>query len=196
MKVLKTIGFWLVQCTWGFVMTFIGALVICGLMICGKKPKHIGPVVYIEVGSNWGGLELGGFFICHKGPVFHTIYHECGHTIQNMIWGPLYPFVIGMPSIARYWLRNFKTHLTKSLFNLVYLICALAITTGLACFCHYVIDVKALVIICEIFRIYFLLISIWFSSYEIHKYDKGYVDYDDAWFEGQASKLGYKYFAK
>ena len=80
--------------------------------------------------------------------------------------------------------------------NLYYLLITLAATTGFACIAHFVFDSRWLVIFCEVLRIYFLLISIWLSAFEIKKYDKGYVDYDAIWFEGQATKLGYKFFNK
>lgn len=197
MKVLKTIGFWFVQCTWGFIMTFIGALVTLGLIIAGKKPKRIGPEIYTEVGKNWGGLELGGFFICNKNAGNKTKYHECGHAIQNLIWGPLFPFIIAIPSATRYWLRKCNTRMKKSLFNLFYLLISLVVTTlGAILFSHYVIGIKAIVIIFEALRIYFLLVSIWMSTIEIPKYDKGPIPYDAIWFEGQATKWGEKIFKK
>ena len=36
--------------------------------------------------------------------------HECGHGIQNCIWGPLMIFVVCIPSATRYWYREFKYH--------------------------------------------------------------------------------------
>ena len=196
MKVLKTIGFWFVQCTWGFIMTFIGAIAVLSLMIAGKKPHHIGPVVYIQVGKSWGGVELGGFFLCSENSPKSTMYHECGHTLQNMILGPLFPFIVAIPSATRYWLREFNTHLGKSIFNLIYLICALILTTGLACITGLWLHIKWLTIVIESLRLYFLTISIWLSAIEIKRYDKGYVDYDSIWFEGQATKWGNKVFNK
>ena len=159
MKTLKTIGFWFIQCTWGIIMTLIGAIATFALILAGKKPKHIGPVVYTEVGQGWGGVELGGFFICSKGSSNHTKLHECGHSLQNMILGPLFPFVVAIPSATRYWLRNFSTHLGKSLFNLCYLLAALVITTGFAILFGPVIDgFKWLTIVFEVLRLYFLLV--------------------------------------
>ena len=196
MKTLKTIGFWFIQCTWGFIMTFIGAITTLVLIIAGYKPKHIGPVVYIEVGKNWGGFSMGGFFICDTDSDIHTKMHECGHGIQNMIFGPLLPFIVVIPSALRYWLRNFRTHLGKSLFNLFYLIITILITTlGAIVFGPLVDGFKWLTIVFEVLRLYFLLVSIWLSAIEIPKYDKGYVDYDSVWFEGQATNLGEKYFS-
>lgn len=198
MRTLKTIGFWFVQCTWGCIMTLIGAIVTLGLIIFAKaKPYHIGPVVYTKFGHNWGGVELGGFFVCCHESAEHTKLHESGHSLQNMIWGPLTPFVVCIPSATRYWLREFDGHLKKSLFNLFYLLSALALTTLLAVLFGPVIPgLKWLTILCEVLRIYFLLVSIWMSTIEIPKYDKGYVPYDSIWFEGQATRWGEKVFSK
>ena len=33
--------------------------------------------------------------------------HEYGHGIQNLWWGPLFLFVIAIPSAIRYWWRIF-----------------------------------------------------------------------------------------
>ena len=121
MKVLKAIGFWFVQCTWGAVMTVIGAVVALCLLITGHKPKTLGPNIYFEVGQNWGGVNLGPFFVCASDTYYTTKLHECGHAVQNMIFGPLFPFLIAIPSALRYWLRKNPTHLKKSLFNLCYL---------------------------------------------------------------------------
>ena len=197
MKVLKTIGFWFVQCTWGFIMTMIGAIVALILIVSGNKPQHIGSVVYIETGLGWGGITLGGFLFCSRDAGDSIKYHETGHTIQNMIWGPLFPFVIGFPSFIRCWIRNRTTHLGKSVFNLAYFIISLIITTGGAILFGPIIDgFKWLTIIFEALRLYFLLISIWLSALEIPKYDHGYVDYDSIWFEGQATRLGIKIYKK
>ena len=32
--------------------------------------------------------------------------HEFGHTFQNCLLGPLFPFVVAIPSATRYWLRE------------------------------------------------------------------------------------------
>lgn len=195
-KVLSYIVYWLIQCTWGLIMTLIGAVVALALLITGHKPKHLGPTIYFEVGENWGGLELGGFFLCCKNSSMETKYHECGHGLQNLIWGPLMPFIICIPSAARYWLRTMPTRMKKSLFNLFFLLGSLVITTGLACFTGGLFHWHWATIIIEVFRIYFALVSIWLTLFEIPKYDKGYVDYDSIWFEGQATKWGKEKYEK
>ena len=189
-KILSYTVFWLLQCTWGFIMTFIGAIVSLVLIIAGHKPKHIGPNVYFEIGENWGGFEMGPFFLCDKGSGDYTKFHECGHGIQNIILGPLFPFLVTIPSATRYWLRTMPTHIKKVIFAICYLIATVALTTLLAWIMTFT-GIKALVIIAEVLRLYFLLVVIWMELIEIPRYERNeYVPYDSIWFEGQATKWG------
>lgn len=134
---MKKILYWIVSLTWGGLMTFIGLIIAFVLLLTGHKPYKFGYTFYFKVGKSWGGLELGGLFITDSTPSLHTLCHEHGHGFQNLWWGPLFPFVIGIPSAIRYWYREIKYH------------------------------------------------------------RKGKVPpttYDSMWFEGQASRLGEKYF--
>lgn len=99
--------FWLISLTWGCIMTFIGAVVALVLLITGHKPHRCGPNIYFIVGKSWGGVELGAFFLVCENAGKSTVCHECGHGIQNCIWGPLMPFVVCIPSAARYWYREY-----------------------------------------------------------------------------------------
>lgn len=194
MKVLKNIIFWFLQCTWGSIMTLIGAAAALMLMIAGKKPKRLHQNIYFEIREDWGAIDLGPFFLCGKKSYYILKQHECGHSIQNIIFGPLFPFLIAIPSALRFLLRKFKSHLTKSLFNLLYFCISIIFTTGLACISGLIFHIKWLTIVFECFRLYFISLSIWLSAFEISKYDKKQVEYDAIWFEGLATKLGRKYF--
>lgn len=124
--------FYLLQYTWGLLINAIGLIISLVLLISGHKPHKFGNNYYFTVGKNWGGLELGVCFLCGElNQTHHLKCHESGHGIQNIIWGPLFPFVISIPSAIRYWYR--RTHVCKTA-------------------------------------------------------------YDDIWFEGQATKLGEKYY--
>jgi hypothetical protein len=105
------------------------------LIARGKKLKKWGYSYYIEVGKNWGGLELGMFFLTCENPSDSLKCHEFGHGIQNCYFGWTMPFVVSIPSAIRYWYRTIRSSLGHE--------------------------------------------------------NKG--NYDDAWFEGQASELG-KYY--
>ena len=103
---MKKFFYWLLSLTWGLPMTLIGFIVSLVLLITGHKPHRFGYTFYFKVGKNWGGLELGALFITDANPSKHTLYHEHGHGFQNLWWGPLFPFVIGIPSAIRYWYRE------------------------------------------------------------------------------------------
>ena len=195
-KKILYVGYWMLQCTWGIIMTLIGAAVALILLMTGHKPQTMGPNVFFKVGSHWGGINLGPFFFCCEDSDDQVLYHEAGHGLQNLIWGPLMPFVISIPSAFRYWLRKMSTRLKKSLFNLFFLLAALILTTGLACLFGLVFSIKWLTIVFELLRMYFLLLSIWATTTEIPKYDRQYVEYDSIWFEGQATNWGTKIYEK
>lgn len=105
-RTIQYIIYWLISLTWGCLMTTVGLLVALGCLITGHKPRTLGPNIYFKVGHNWGGVEFGPIFVVSKDANLHTILHEAGHGIQNLIWGPLMPFVISIPSAIRYWYRE------------------------------------------------------------------------------------------
>lgn len=108
MKKIVYILYWFWSLTWGILISLIGFFAACGLTISGHKPKHFGPNVCFTVGKNWGGVNFGPFFITSEDDFEYVKYHESGHGLQNLIWGPLFPFVIAIPSAIRYWYRELK----------------------------------------------------------------------------------------
>ena len=95
--------FYILSWTWGIIMSLVGAAGAFIMTILGYAPfKHGGSIVY-RVGHNWGGVSLGMFsFVCEEAQE-HTLNHEFGHAIQNCLYGPLFPFIVAIPSFARYW---------------------------------------------------------------------------------------------
>lgn len=110
-KILFGILYWIWQLTWGALMTIPGLLItgFC-IVFLGGTPRKNGFSYIVEIGGNWGGLELGAVALC--GNYYGTSYwdeirfHEGGHNFQNLWWGPLMPFVIGIPSGCRYWYQR------------------------------------------------------------------------------------------
>lgn len=139
MKILKTILFYLISFTWGLPMTLVGVICSLALLVTGHKPKMFHCFIYFEVGEGWGGFEAGCFFFCSKNSSLHLKQHESGHGIQNLMFGVFMPFIVSIPSCARYWYRE------------------------------------------------------WLVRSGRKKYGE-LPEYDSAWFEGMASKLGEKYF--
>ena len=101
--------FYVLSLTWGLPMTLIGAVCALFLILTNHKPKRHGGCIYFSVCENWGGLELGLFFIVDKNESEHTKNHEFGHAIQNCKYGFLMPFIVCIPSAIRYHYRNWRT---------------------------------------------------------------------------------------
>ena len=109
---LKKWMFYLLSFTWGITMTTIGCLTSLVLLIAGYKPKRNQYGWYFEIGTGWGGCELGCMCIVNKNPSQHTLNHEFGHAIQNCYFGPFMIF-ISLASAARYWYREYLTRIKK-----------------------------------------------------------------------------------
>lgn len=105
--------FYLLNLTWGLPLTFAGCLVALVLRATGRKPKRFGYCWYYEIGGNWGGLNLGIFFLTGENPTEHIKSHEHGHAFQNCYLGFLMPFVVCLPSAIRYWYREYLHRVKK-----------------------------------------------------------------------------------
>lgn len=193
MKVLKSILYYLVSYTWGVIMTLIGSLVALFLLITGHKPHHFYQNIYFRIGRNWGGINFGPFFIIDNTEGLSTKQHESGHGIQNICLGPLMPFIIGIPSLIRYYLIDRSTITSKKKFSACIL--GIFILIGIMILClGILLNNIALCIISDAILIYGLIIFIWLMCKEIPQYENGAPDYLDIWFEGNASNLGEKYY--
>ena len=122
-KILFCIMFWVVSLTWGIIMTSIGLIATGSLNLVKliaklfkkdlKIKTHInGCSLITEVGGNWGGVELGAVALCgnysKSSPSWfdHTRKHEFGHAVQHLIFGPLFIFIVAIPSATRYWYQR------------------------------------------------------------------------------------------
>ena len=197
-RAFKTAGYWLVSLTWGGVMTWTGAFIALAMLLSGHAPKKLGPNVYFEAGYGWGGMEYGAFFFVSKDAREDTRLHEAGHGIQNLVLGPLMPFLVCIPSALRYWMRRCKTLSGKRAFvfalSLLFAVlggalCALSAWSGLSG------GVWAVFVFGAALVLYAAGIFVWLQAFEIPKYRYGaYVPYDGIWFEASATRLGKKYY--
>ena len=111
---MKKSVFYLLSLTWGLPMTLIGAIAILILKLTGHEIKKWGYCYYVEVGTGWGGVNLGMFFIPCEDAYDTTRNHEHGHALQNCYWGWLMPFVIGIPSLIRYWYITLRSYINPN----------------------------------------------------------------------------------
>lgn len=197
-RIVRTAGYWIVSLTWGSIMTLLGAVIALALLLTGHRPGRLGPNVYFEVGCGWGGMEYGAFFFVERNAARETILHEAGHGIQNLLLGPLMPFVVCIPSALRYWMRNCKTLAGKRAFSgAVCLILALLGAAGLIAAAVLGLSggVWALFGVGLFLAAYAAALGVWMQAFEIPKYRHGaYVPYDGIWFEASATRLGEQYY--
>lgn len=109
-KKFLAVLYWILSLTWGGLMTWVGLLVTGVIIIFfhGKVYSNgFSYIVEVQQSKSGWGLELGAPALASKGSVEGVRKHEFGHSIQNIIWGPLYLFVIGLPSLIRYWYRRY-----------------------------------------------------------------------------------------
>ena len=101
--------FYILSFSWGIIMNLIGGIAALVLTLLGYKPfKHAGSFVF-RVGHNWGGVSLGIWSIVCIEAGDRTLHHEFGHALQNALYGPLFPFIVAIPSAIRYHKFNYNT---------------------------------------------------------------------------------------
>ena len=177
---------------WSLPLTIFSLLVSVVLLICGVKPIKWGPTIRYEFGNNWGGIEFGGcFYATNKNPSYHIKCHELVHLLQQAYFGPIAPFVISLPSAARYWLREMNSIKKKYIYSIIltligYLLFSIPIV------CGFIFSITWLWIIGLILMLYIITLGIWLIFIETPKYKpvKPYVKYDDFLVEGDATRRG------
>ena len=93
----------LLQCSWGFLQTLGGLMLFLRYL---HKPHSF---YNGSIKTHWdspGGISLGLFIFVPAVDALSPEHlsritvHEYGHTYQSLLLGPLYLFVIGIPSIV------------------------------------------------------------------------------------------------
>ena len=104
LKIIKSILFYFWQFTYAIVQNIIGLIMLAVYKSKGAESEwyHNALITYIDK-KNFGGVSLGMFIFINKsreGDKLHdTKIHEYGHTVQSLILGPLWLFVIAIPSV-------------------------------------------------------------------------------------------------
>ena len=94
--------YYLMSFTWGIFMNLVGFIVYIFLFPFSKKKYTYHGRFVLEIGRGWGGVTFGNFIMISVGDD-EVLPHELGHSIQNAFLGPLFPFLVGIPSVVRYW---------------------------------------------------------------------------------------------
>lgn len=191
---MKMALYWIVSCTWGVIMTLIGAVGALVILITGHKPQIFGYNVYFVVGSGWGGVNFGAFFFVAKTSDRLDIHqHEAGHGLQNLIFGVFMPFVVAIPSAVRCLIRKYDYNGKKIVAGIITAL--IAVVGVVVSALGFVYGIVAIGVIGLILALYGGLLAIWLYKKEIPQYANGaYVDYYSIWFEGCATRWGQKFF--
>lgn len=193
MIIWNSIIFYILSCTWGIIMTLLGSLGALALIITGHKPTKHGHCVHFEVGTGWGGVNFGPFFFTSKRASDNTKNHEHGHGFQNAVLGPLFVFLVAIPSITRAALYDLDGRKKKVTFSVILYALLMLIAAGISVVA---IMFQPWVLVLSVFiAVYSTILFCWLMFTEIPKHDNGPVDYYSIWFEGQASKLGNDFIA-
>ena len=103
---MKRFFYILCQLTWGIFQTLLGLFVF--IVHIGDRHYFYRGAVVTEWKSS-SGLSLGMFvFIPKDEPTDRLLRHEYGHTVQSLMLGPLFLFIIGIPSFMWASLPAFK----------------------------------------------------------------------------------------
>lgn len=191
-KTIKMILYWFLQCTWGIIMTLAGAVGAIVMLCKGEKPKRFGYAVYFVHGHDWGGVCLGGFFfVSQESDHLKTKTHEYGHSFQNALLGPLFPFVVGAPSMIRYHLFARYEAIAREKFSAVLFSVGAAVSVILI-LAGTLMNLTFVIIVAAVIGVYSIVILGWLFLCELSKIDSGKYGYYDVWFEHHASEYGMK----
>lgn len=96
----------LIQWTWGILQNIAGLVVF--LANIRKKHYFYRNCIVTEWGSPDSSMGLGMFIFLGKCDITdeNVLAHEYGHTVQSMILGPVFLFVIAFPSL--FWANSRK----------------------------------------------------------------------------------------
>ena len=127
---MKNVIYILIQCTWGLPQTLLGFIV---LLINIKNKHYFYHGAIITERNVPSSVSLGMFVFTTTNPMKdkrtknkipdeelskRLLVHEYGHTIQSLIFGPLYLIVMGIPSTLWGFLPYFQNKKALQLYLL------------------------------------------------------------------------------
>ena len=164
-------------------MSFVGLIPFLALLITKHKAFTFNSRPCVEVGKRWGGMSLGCFIFVDSVTTLHIKQHEAGHGLQNIVLGPFTPFFVS----------EFGTYNKRIAFAVILVIILWVIGLGML-IPGIVFKILPLIIISAFVVTYIVCFSSWLLISELPQYKYDIPEYEAAWFESSATKLGEKYF--
>ena len=93
---MKNVIYILIQCTWGLPQTLLGCIVL--IINIKNVPSSVSLGMFVFTTTNPMKDKRTKNKIPDEELSKRLLVHEYGHTIQSLIFGPLYLIVIGIPS--------------------------------------------------------------------------------------------------
>lgn len=90
----------LLQLTWGILQNLAGLVMFLVCKMLGCKSKKYKNAVATKWNNKYGSVSLGMFLFVTNDEDETLLAHEYGHSLQSIFLGPLFFFVIGIPSIC------------------------------------------------------------------------------------------------
>ena len=90
----------LLQFTWGILQNLAGLVMFLACKMLGCKSKKYKNAVVTKWNNKYGSVSLGMFWFVTDDEDETLVAHEYGHSLQSLFLGPLFFFVIGIPSIC------------------------------------------------------------------------------------------------
>lgn len=107
--------YYLLNFTWGILLTTIGIFVALFMLITLHRPHNYnGALMFITKKPTNYGFSIGLTIVVGQDDN-NLESHELGHTYQNAILGLLMPFLVSIPSVIRYWVREIQYKNGKNL---------------------------------------------------------------------------------
>jgi hypothetical protein len=103
--------FYLLSFTWGIITTLLGLIILlCVKVFFSRKieVKIVAGRIFVKfLKVRFGGFSMGIVYFVDASNSKRIHLHELGHSIQNIYFGPLFLFLIAIPSMIRYHYRNY-----------------------------------------------------------------------------------------
>lgn len=99
LKILKNVTLYI----WQLPQNLVGLFV--RLIFVGEVKHTVAGIDFWYCKSFPGGISLGNMVMIGSDYI-PVVKHEYGHQIQSKVLGPLYLFIIGIPSLVHAWLHD------------------------------------------------------------------------------------------
>lgn len=103
-------------CIWQITQVIPALILLAVFHNCEVYRNTDAKITVLKVNKGWfnGGacFSLGPIIFVTPDCDDEICKHESGHSVQSLIFGPLFHFIVSLPSVIRFWIRQLfnKSH--------------------------------------------------------------------------------------